>query len=123
MTQETRGRPLTLGPVMPGSLYEDRGYRGRDSVLEEGRAAVRLVLENTLPQEGLLRRQPPHVARDELRLCGADLPGPAVHRRAHRVLKALDRGDYDAAQAETADINRAAHRGLYAVRKLTREAR
>ena len=54
MTQETRGRPLTLGPVMPGSLYEDRGYRGRDSVLEEGRAAVRLVLENTLPQEGLL---------------------------------------------------------------------
>lgn len=54
MTQETRGRPLTLGPVMPGSLYEDRGYRDRDSVLEEGRAAVRLVLENTLPQEGLL---------------------------------------------------------------------
>lgn len=54
MTQESRSRPLTLGPVMPDSLYEDRGCRSRDSVLEEGRAAVRLVLENTLPQEGLL---------------------------------------------------------------------
>lgn len=54
MTQETGSRPLTLGPVMPGSLYEDRGYRSRDSILEEGRAAARLVLENTLPQEGLL---------------------------------------------------------------------
>ncbi len=54
MTQESRSRPLTLGPVMPDSLYEDRGYRSRDAVLEEGRAAVRLVLENTLPQEGLL---------------------------------------------------------------------
>lgn len=54
MTQESRSRPLTLGPVMPDSLYEDRGYRSRNAVLEEGRAAVRLVLENTLPQEGLL---------------------------------------------------------------------